>query len=373
MSRPNSHRGRRRDNGSQAPAPSPVPPAAPTAPRVDDAADFDKRLRITCRQTLKTSPDSIPELCHLASQFTNEPPTAAKMQEYLRICEHKALIHGLIASILASPGGWERMESLRAPEFADAFWKAASQSSDMYQLGPRTFRLADAIFVIMVHLARKARIFARGSKSTARASAATKVECSVCTDLHTNASRCQDHPVCKGCHSQSLVQCTSAYVHECPFKPCSQATNNWGEFMGRPTKILIRRYTQQQSAIHNMVNLGVFKTIHCNCGHVISLDHTQRSIEGPLRCPSYPACQKTYHGACGELLDGASEHKCAMDQEMEAVEKRFTKVKCPGCRQGIDRNGGCNHMTCLCGAQFCFHCQAPWDTNRRRLTCNHGL
>lgn len=30
--------------------------------------------------------------------------------------------------------------------------------------------------------------------------------------------------------------------------------------------------------------------------------------------------------------------------------------ECPRCKVRVYRNGGCNHMTCTCGMQFCFTC-----------------
>ncbi|KAI0112779.1 hypothetical protein F4776DRAFT_340579 [Hypoxylon sp. NC0597] len=34
--------------------------------------------------------------------------------------------------------------------------------------------------------------------------------------------------------------------------------------------------------------------------------------------------------------------------------------RCPGCQTMIERRGGCYHVTCLCGAQFCFMCTRTW-------------
>jgi hypothetical protein len=35
--------------------------------------------------------------------------------------------------------------------------------------------------------------------------------------------------------------------------------------------------------------------------------------------------------------------------------------RCPACRMFIEKTEGCNHMTCLCGHQFCFICIADWN------------
>ncbi|KAL2022089.1 hypothetical protein VTK56DRAFT_6133 [Thermocarpiscus australiensis] len=36
--------------------------------------------------------------------------------------------------------------------------------------------------------------------------------------------------------------------------------------------------------------------------------------------------------------------------------------KCNSCRTYIELDIGCNHMTCRCGAQFCYVCGLPWKT-----------
>lgn len=50
---------------------------------------------------------------------------------------------------------------------------------------------------------------------------------------------------------------------------------------------------------------------------------------------------------------------------------RTITVKCPSCQINIDKNGGCNHMTCRCGAEFCFSCMKIMGSGHFATTkCN---
>jgi len=48
---------------------------------------------------------------------------------------------------------------------------------------------------------------------------------------------------------------------------------------------------------------------------------------------------------------------------------------CPKCREPIEKNGGCDHMTCRagCGHEFCWLCLAPYDAILREGNHNHRV
>ncbi len=43
---------------------------------------------------------------------------------------------------------------------------------------------------------------------------------------------------------------------------------------------------------------------------------------------------------------------------------------CPKCGNGVQKNGGCLHMTCKCGGQFCWTCGKAFNTAKE---CNDHL
>lgn len=40
--------------------------------------------------------------------------------------------------------------------------------------------------------------------------------------------------------------------------------------------------------------------------------------------------------------------------------------KCPQCHNSIQKDGGCQHVTCRCGYEMCWNCGGPWAKNGRR-------
>lgn len=49
-----------------------------------------------------------------------------------------------------------------------------------------------------------------------------------------------------------------------------------------------------------------------------------------------------------------------LDDEMREMVRRGDVRICPGCRNGVHRIAGCNHMTCRCRVEFCYRCNARY-------------
>ena len=64
-----------------------------------------------------------------------------------------------------------------------------------------------------------------------------------------------------------------------------------------------------------------------------------------------------------------SELKIAyIDENLNKIRK--VVKRCPKCHVIIDKDGGCNHMTCSnCNHQFCWICLQDWDKHEDYYTC----
>ena len=43
--------------------------------------------------------------------------------------------------------------------------------------------------------------------------------------------------------------------------------------------------------------------------------------------------------------------------------------KCRKCHHPMEKSGGCQHMQCRCGFQFCWECLSAWQDHGPYLTC----
>src|SRR5690348_2365825 len=60
--------------------------------------------------------------------------------------------------------------------------------------------------------------------------------------------------------------------------------------------------------------------------------------------------------------------KCADDSETSNWISSNTK-DCPKCNKPIEKNGGCNHMSCPCGHHFCWVCSGDFDHKTYNHSC----
>ena len=83
-------------------------------------------------------------------------------------------------------------------------------------------------------------------------------------------------------------------------------------------------------------------------------------------------CESTWCYLCEVPLDEHEGMSC-IDVQKELLrnnpslyETKKNSVKCPGCFANVMKTSGCNHMTCKCGAEFCYLCLKPYNSVETR-------
>jgi len=98
------------------------------------------------------------------------------------------------------------------------------------------------------------------------------------------------------------------------------------------------------------------------CSNVIKVTSTKPKL---IKCSCNHSfcfcCGENYHEpiSCGQLRQWIKQ--CQEDSETLKWLNVHTK-DCPKCHSAIEKNGGCNHMTCRsCKHEFCWICMGHWN------------
>ncbi|KAK2609141.1 hypothetical protein QQS21_002368 [Conoideocrella luteorostrata] len=198
--------------------------------------------------------------------------------------------------------------------------------------------------------------------------------CDICLedgdDLPSFALKC-GHRYCLHCYRQYLSQKIKgegeAARIQCPSDGCGRILDSRSldllvtpELAGRYTELLNRTYVEDKDMFKwcpapdcpNVVESAIKKkdldkivpSVECLCGY--------RFCFG---CPN-----PDHQPAPCELVKKWLK-KCADDSETANWISANTK-ECPKCGSTIEKNGGCNHMTCRkCKYEFCWMCMGLWS------------
>ncbi|XP_061179375.1 uncharacterized protein LOC133188001 [Saccostrea echinata] len=96
---------------------------------------------------------------------------------------------------------------------------------------------------------------------------------------------------------------------------------------------------------------GILVKDHMKMKGVTCLCHTEFCMECE-ELPHWPAsCQQI-----GEYVKALNIQKDLLNEEDYVRTFRVNVKPCPSCKEKVDKNGGCNAMTCRCGHHFCWLC-----------------
>lgn len=207
------------------------------------------------------------------------------------------------------------------------------------------------------------------------------ITCSICFESTTayTALAC-GHPFCNGCYREFLTHKIEDEGHECFFARCPEPKCRLvvSEPLVRslvPEGDQLNRYLRAADLARAFVDDQPFLKWcpAADCGYAV------RGRPGLLSAKCQ--CSHRFCFQCmGEDHQPASCEnlqnwlvKCRDDSETYNWLVANTKA-CPKCQTSIEKNGGCNHMTCKntsCKYEFCWVCCGPWkDHSGSYYTCN---
>ncbi|KAI1743033.1 hypothetical protein F4680DRAFT_390847 [Xylaria scruposa] len=81
------------------------------------------------------------------------------------------------------------------------------------------------------------------------------------------------------------------------------------------------------------------------------------------RGPDVAACRTCGYTTCRMCRNAAHDGVCQQDVGIQQVISLATRSgwrSCPTCNNMVERRSGCDHMTCICGGEFCYVCGSVW-------------
>lgn len=216
--------------------------------------------------------------------------------------------------------------------------------------------------------------------------------CEVClsddSEINFALLSCQ-HIFCRGCLGNMLDICIrekNSAQFKCPNPACGHILNEQD----------VRRITlsNQKLSIFSDIKAKEWLAIEQNAKHCPTPDCPYSFInDNPenqkITCPS---CDAKYCSNC--LANHEEEVSCQVakqqseaqqarqnqgarqarlnEQAFERWRNQHTK-ECPRCHAVIQKNGGCNHMTCqACRYDFCWECLGRWQGHENYYECNRA-
>ncbi|XP_058757062.1 E3 ubiquitin-protein ligase RSL1-like [Vicia villosa] len=198
----------------------------------------------------------------------------------------------------------------------------------------------------------------------------SKSICGICFDsvtvskIFTNTS-C-NHPFCTRCISKyvKLQRKDKVVKLYCPDPQCSLKLKPQHLQSILPKELIV----EWESAIYES-SISLRKKIYCpykNCS--VMLVNDGEEVVTSCECPSChrlfcAQCKVPWHAdmSCRRFQKSTKgQHEKELDEKFIELAKRKKWQKCPKCSMHVQRNGGCEHISCRCGCNFCYKCGKDW-------------
>ncbi|KAL9186727.1 hypothetical protein ACHAXT_005965 [Thalassiosira profunda] len=248
----------------------------------------------------------------------------------------------------------------------DAKEDASEDTKPAASIGPLSGELLDTLKTFFLAYLGK-----EGHKAMLEAVQSTESQsgltCGVCADDFdagdTVACNGEEdiHFYCKQClasYCTMTVQSGAVSGMECPMPNCNAlfATHDIKSTLSDWDILTIER---REDSRDRRVAMAAKAMLHCECGMVAVVTEEDMG-DGRVACPGED-CGRRYCAKCGNADHG--KDSCPPPAETMQWLNDNSK-ECPNCKQRVEKNGGCDHMTCQppggCGHEWWWSCGCPY-------------
>jgi len=193
-----------------------------------------------------------------------------------------------------------------------------------------------------------------------------KFNCCICYDSYYNGySLSCNHIFCKNCYQEYLndkiMDIYSCLKITCPYYKCTHHINKHilSQIMEPKYFAIYDKHVAQNYIIKHNKSMKYCPQINCN---IISMGNFYtKSITCICSYEYCFQCHNVNHlpSSCQDYQNWQNNVELSIDNNTWLVAN--TK-KCPKCFTNIEKNEGCNHMTCKnCNYHFCWLCLSDWN------------
>lgn len=200
------------------------------------------------------------------------------------------------------------------------------------------------------------------------------VECPICYEEYNNENDIIKllcgHFTCQNCFDDYLlnkINIAQIQQIQCPQEACNFQIKE-GELVRflKPNPDLLKKYYKFKNAQQIAKNPKLKWCIRPGCENVVQVID---SSTPHMKC----SCGQEFCFKCNNPWHPGME----CEDLIEKIYKNYVmgaEVKyCPSCQAVIEKNDGCNHMTCIqCNHQFCWICEKPYTSNHYSLLNLNG-
>ncbi|SJL03907.1 uncharacterized protein ARMOST_07264 [Armillaria ostoyae] len=194
------------------------------------------------------------------------------------------------------------------------------------------------------------------------ATAQALFDCAICLDTFPMDSAARvvecNHVTCRNCLRQHLL--TTLHDHRFPVF-CPTCTDSDKKSILSETLVLDIGIPEKEYRVFEELQMSAFSILlHCQqCKKSAFVDRTEYQEAGIIACP-LPKCNHTWCKSCQQTVDVTGpQHSCDGSSELDHLMKQRGWKYCPGCKTPVQKESGCNHMTCMspgCNTHFCYIC-----------------